>query len=288
MPESAPPGVPAHAAVNGPEALTPQAVEALLADFRSWLQAGGAAESPPEEPDEEPIDLHTLLAQFVALRHEVNLQTRASRAQQEQNGEALRQLEEALRALRESRSAAPPEAEEQTRPLLKTLVDLYDALALARREVQRVQETALPVFDEFAGPDGTAAERQAPENAPAPPLLYRLFGGGWAERKAEAALQAVRQQQQQTAEAAGRARAFLDSVITGYTMSLQRVERALHQYGLEPIPCVGQPFDPERMEVLEVMGGTGRPANEVLDEVRRGYLWNGRVFRYAQVRVAKG
>ncbi len=71
-------------------------------------------------------------------------------------------------------------------------------------------------------------------------------------------------------------------------MSLQRLDRALRHHGLEPIACVGQPFDPERMEVLEAVGGTGRPANEVLDEVRRGYLWNGRVFRYAQVRVAKG
>ena len=70
-------------------------------------------------------------------------------------------------------------------------------------------------------------------------------------------------------------------------MSLQRLERALQHHGLEAIPCVGRPFDPERMEVLEVVADTGRPANEVLDEVRRGYLWNGRVFRYAQVRVAR-
>ena len=32
---------------------------------------------------------------------------------------------------------------------------------------------------------------------------------------------------------------------------------------------------------------SGRPSGEVIEEVRRGYLWNGRVFRYAQVRVAK-
>ena len=38
---------------------------------------------------------------------------------------------------------------------------------------------------------------------------------------------------------------------------------------------------------LEAVGDSGRPSGEVLDEVRRGYLWNGRVLRYAQVRVAK-
>ena len=70
-------------------------------------------------------------------------------------------------------------------------------------------------------------------------------------------------------------------------MTLQRVERSMAQYGLEPIPAVGQPFDPELMEVLEVVLDSGAPPGEVVQEVRRGYLWNGRVFRYAQVRVAK-
>ncbi|MBI1917737.1 MAG: nucleotide exchange factor GrpE, partial [Planctomycetes bacterium] len=46
-------------------------------------------------------------------------------------------------------------------------------------------------------------------------------------------------------------------------------------------------FDPERMEVLEAVANTGRPPAEVIEEVRRGYLWRGRVFRFAQVRVAR-
>ena len=70
-------------------------------------------------------------------------------------------------------------------------------------------------------------------------------------------------------------------------MSLQRVERALQQQGLEAIPAAGQPFDPERMEVVAVVADSGRPSGEVVEEVRRGYLWRGRVFRYAQVSVAK-
>jgi molecular chaperone GrpE len=70
-------------------------------------------------------------------------------------------------------------------------------------------------------------------------------------------------------------------------MSLQRVERALRQHGLEALHVVGQTFDPESMEVVEVVFDSGRPSGEVVEEVRRGYLWNGRVFRFAQVRVAK-
>jgi molecular chaperone GrpE len=288
MPESAPPGVPAHAADDRPETLTPEAIEAVLADFRSWLQQAAAipAERPSADGDAEPVDLHALVGQFIALRHEVNLQTRASRAQQEQNAEALRQLEDALHALKETQAPAPlAEGEETARPLLKTMVDLYDALALGRRELQRVQETVLPALDQLAAADGTEPPAAAPAQRPS--FLARLFGGGAEARATPGRDPAAQERRRQSAEAAQRSRAFLDSVVTGYTMSLQRVERALQQHGLEPIPCVGRPFDPERMEVLEVVTGTGQPANEVLDEVRRGYLWNGRVFRYAQVRVAK-
>ena len=71
------------------------------------------------------------------------------------------------------------------------------------------------------------------------------------------------------------------------TMSLQRIERALRQHGLEVIPAEGETFDPERMEVVEAVRDSGRPAGEVVAEVRRGYLLNGRVFRFSQVRVAK-
>jgi molecular chaperone GrpE (heat shock protein) len=92
----------------------------------------------------------------------------------------------------------------------------------------------------------------------------------------------------QADEATTRVRQLLDSAVTGYAMSLQRVERALQQHGLESIPAVGERFDPERMEVVEAVADSGTAPGEVTDEVRRGYLWNGRVFRYAQVRVAKG
>jgi molecular chaperone GrpE len=93
---------------------------------------------------------------------------------------------------------------------------------------------------------------------------------------------------EQAREGCARVEQALASLVMGYTMSLQRVERALRQHGLEPIPAVGEAYDPERMEALEVVLGTGLPSGEVVGEVRRGYLWNGRVFRFAQVRVAKG
>lgn len=239
----------------------------MLADFRAWLRE--AAVPPPPVPDAEAIDLHTLLAQFTALRHEVHLQTRAARAQQEQTAEALAALQQSQPADRDG--------DEVLRPLLKALVDAYDALALAEREVRRVQEALRPPADEPASaPD---------ESPPAPSFWARLFGAGKRIAQQQTIIAALRQQLSE--ERAGRPRQMLAAVLTGYTMSLQRVERALREQGLEPIPTVGHPFDPERMEVLEVVTDSGRPSGEVVGEVRRGYLWRDRVFRFAQVRVAK-
>jgi molecular chaperone GrpE len=248
-----------------------------------------AAVPGPAAPEADGIDLHTLLAQFTALRHEVHLQTRAARTGQEQGAEALRQLGEALSALQQNqlraRLSEDPAREEALRPLLKALVDVYDALALAEREVRRTQETLLPLLERIAAAPGPAP----PAPAETPSLWTRLFGRRPTSTDQQSTPEATarRQSQPVAAEAAERVRQMLTSILTGYTMSLQRVERTLRQQELEPIPAVGQPFDPERMEVLEVVRDDTRPSGEVVGEVRRGYLWRGRVFRHAQVRVAK-
>ena len=262
---------------------------AVLADFRAWLTAltteeqragsvsdeaaavANAAGSLPRSPD-----LHTLLGQFVAVRQEVNLQTRAVRAQQEQNAETLRQLTAALDALRQSQTRGEEDSQqaidEAVRPLLKTLIDLYDALALAGREMRRLRETMLPGLEQLA------AIRPEPE--PPPSLWARLF-------RSPAPAPEQHERQRLARDSAERVRQLLESLVTGYTMSLQRIERALRQHGLEPVPSAGERFDPERMEVVEAVAGSGRPSGEVVEEVRRGYLRNGRIFRFAQVRVAK-
>ncbi len=240
--------------------------------------------------------MHTLLAQFLALRHEVHLQTRAARTQQEQNALALEQLSGALDALRQSqaraREAGEQERDEAVRPLLKTLVDVYDALALAGREVKRVRDALPP---DATSPDAAPARLDVPE-PPAASFWGRLFGldrtARWQQETVASLTRALSEGRSPRTDAASeppseRVGQVLASVVAGYTMSLQRVERALQQHGLEPIEAVGRPFDPEFMEVVEAVSDSGCPSGEVLGEVRRGYLWRGRVFRYAQVRVAK-
>jgi len=266
--------------------LTAHAVERMLADFRTWLT--DVAATPPAPPTEPPaVDLHTLVAQFTALRHEVNLQTRAARTSLEQTGQALQQLEGAVEELRER----PAEEDDEVGPLLKSLIDVYDNLALALRQVEKQWGVMDPALDEWvAGSDVPAlTTTAAPE--PRPGFFRRLFGGRAVRilraPEVETALKEIEARHQRTAEAAKLVRSSFDGLIAGYWMSLARVGRAVEQAGLEVIAAEGEPFDPEFMEVVEAVGGKDRPAGEVVEEVRRGYLRGDVVFRYAQVKVAR-
>jgi molecular chaperone GrpE len=279
MSESPQARAPEDATVAGAEArLTPPALEAALDDFRRWFASLAAANGEGVAEREPSLDLATLLGHFVALRQEVNLQTRAVRAQQEQNAELVGKLGQAVEALSRPRPEAG--ADEKVRPLLNTLVELGDALLLASREVTRTRENLLPALEAMA-------EEEAEE--PAPPTARSLWS-----RWFQPASPGVPQQGPKrglpvdTRQNVGRVQGALSALVTGYGMSLERVERSLRKHGLEPIEAAGQPFDPERMEAMDAVADTGRPAGEVVEEVRRGYLWNGRVFRCAQVRVARG
>lgn len=246
-----------------------------------------AIPAPLNEPP--AVDLNTLVGQFTALRHEINLQTKAARMSLEQTGEALSQLRDTVSELQER-----PEPEAEPTPLLKAVVDVYDNLALALRQVERQREAIEGPLSEMTcdwlPPDGIALSRLP---ARRPSFWSFLIAQGTARdaqlvhETVEAVRKEVEVQRQKTTGAANQVRSSLDGLIAGYKMSLARVDRVLDQVGLEPIAAVGEEFDPELMEVVEVAGNTGRPAGEVVEEVRRGYLRGEVVFRYAQVKVAR-
>ena len=94
----APPAARAEPAVNGGGPAGPLTPDAHRRGARRLPRVGcergepmTGGIGPPGSP--EPVDLHTLVAQFTALRHEVNLQTKASRAAVEQTAEVLKLLD---------------------------------------------------------------------------------------------------------------------------------------------------------------------------------------------------
>jgi molecular chaperone GrpE len=266
------------AAVAGPEVLTAEKIDRILADFRGWLQdIAAAGQAPVEIPHQEAMGLQALVGQFVALRHDVNLQTKAARAQQEQASRSLEALEQALENLQGAETDSDNVAEEAVakamRPLLKSILDVTDLMKLAEREVERVRELLRNRAESIA----------AEQNDPKPrSWLHRLFRH---EPKQDAASNHAREPAMRLAT--DTVYQLVESILAGYTMSLERLDRTLEQLGLDAIPSEGRSFDPELMEVVDAVAETGLPPGEVVEEVRPGYLWRGRVFRFAQVKVAK-
>jgi molecular chaperone GrpE len=235
MSDPTPPGDAGGAAGRPPGPLTPAAIDAVLTDFRRWLEdlAAGAPETPvADAPGSPAVDLATLVAAFTALRHEVNLQTKAARAQSEQLAEALDLL---------GQPAVVSDNDDATRPLVKAVADAFDTLTRTTAEIERLRESINDT----------------------PSFWWRFV-----KRRANPADDR------------------LAAAATGLRMSERRVERLMRDVGLEPVECLGRPFDPETMEAVEAVAGGEHSPGTVVEELRRGYLWRGRVFRYAQVRVA--
>ncbi len=59
----------------------------------------------------------------------------------------------------------------------------------------------------------------------------------------------------------------------------------LRRLDVREIPCLGQPFDPTLMQAAEVVHTTTAAPGTVVDVFRPGYISNGRVLRFAEVRV---
>jgi molecular chaperone GrpE len=243
--------------------LTADRIDAILADFRTYLE-GLLTPPPAPESVPAPFDLATVVAQFTALRHDVNLQTKAVRAVAEQTASASKQV-----------------VQDTSAPLVKGLIEIADALANSQRQIESVRGGLEPLLAKLSAP-----------TLPNPPVtskvgvLNRLVGGSTALSDwARDATAADAQRTSTAAEATAKLSPLLAGMADGYTMSLRRVEKALEAAGLVAIPAVGRAFDPELMEAVEVV--SGGQSGLVVEEVRRGYTRNGGVVRFALVKVAR-
>jgi molecular chaperone GrpE len=79
-----------------------------------------------------------------------------------------------------------------------------------------------------------------------------------------------------------------NAVRQGVQMIWQQFEGFLRDQKVEPVPTVGQAFDPAYHEVLSTVPATAQtPANTIVTEVKAGYCIDGRLLAPAQVIVAR-
>jgi molecular chaperone GrpE (heat shock protein) len=262
-----------------------------------------------------PPDLFALHAAMTALRQEVKLQTRAARRDREQAEAMLAQLSQAVAQFedlrRDEASRHQAAVQEASRAPVDTLVEVHDALSRAARQADRVVVSAVETLRSWLEPrvtghDGTAESGTQPRlsqgeqaSVETPSGMWQRIRGwlGGAERRpgAEDEPAPTGRHEMPAGDSeepldlhrlrteAGSLADRLEGLTSGYRLGVQRLERTLAAYGIEPIACLGHPVDAERMEVVQTVADPTQPSGVVVDEVRRGYLQHGRVYRFAQV-----
>jgi molecular chaperone GrpE len=78
-----------------------------------------------------------------------------------------------------------------------------------------------------------------------------------------------------------------NSVIEGFKLVYNQLIDLLEKFNVTPVDAVGEAFDPHKHEALTHMP-SDKPAETVIEQVRRGYLLGDRLLRAAQVVVSSG
>lgn len=85
---------------------------------------------------------------------------------------------------------------------------------------------------------------------------------------------------------AARAESESSSVFVGMSMVHRQLQEFLRDQGVEEIPAVGLPFDPNVHEAVSQQPATDAAEGTVLSQIRRGYRLRERLLRPASVVVA--
>lgn len=77
------------------------------------------------------------------------------------------------------------------------------------------------------------------------------------------------------------------ALLEGVELTLKQSLEILEKFGVKPMECVGQPFDPACHQAVAQVENDSVPEHAVLDDYQKGYFLHDRVLRAAMVSVAK-
>jgi GrpE protein len=247
--------------------------EEIVRRFEALLDSTLASEDPPSGIDAAIVeavmndslpsagdtaatrncDSYALWAAMTTLTQEIKLQGRAFQELNRTLAAQTEKIADDLRAVYAERERAlRRETERRCRKdVLGTLIDLRDRLGRGRESV-RVSEKQI-----VAGDRAGWLARIFSEN--------RLF-----PRKVKTA----------AADAVG-------ALVRGYELGIERLDQSLDEFHAREIRCEGERFDPRSMNAIDSEESATVAPDTVLEVYRKGYEWDGEVFRPAQVKVSR-
>jgi molecular chaperone GrpE len=80
---------------------------------------------------------------------------------------------------------------------------------------------------------------------------------------------------------------FIERFKQGQEMTIRRFDELLQRYQISTVDCIGQLLDPETMTAVATEENPKLANGMVLEELRKGFLYQGQVLRLAEVKVNK-
>jgi hypothetical protein len=243
--------------------------ERIVRGFEAWLDSALGSEAPPQgltaellsalrsgdplPPVDGRCDLYSLWSAMIALTQEVRLQ-----------GRTFKHLNETLARGLEFSAVQPPGVAAADSEMIEN--SSSESPGTGQTPKQEI-DVLLDLRDRVER--GRSAVRSAAEQL-APSRLPRLarwlgIGGKYARHTQE----------------------ILGALSQGYSLTLDRLDQALMDRRVTVMVCVGQMFDPRRMNAIEVEETDSVPEGTVVEVYRNGYEWEGGVYRSAQVKVTR-
>ncbi len=187
---------------------------------------------------------------------------------------------EAFQSVMAHQEAAQQEAVQKARlDVLKTLLPVLDGLEAGLESGER---QIAPLAPQLWG----EVEHKAPQSLgegddKAPQSGVLSLSKGWREEDGKAP--------QDWGEGGqdSQAAAILTAWLDGQRLLRDRLLAILNEAGIQPVPTIGQPFDPYRHVAVSTVEDEALPDGQIVAEERRGYAAGDHVLRYAEVVVVK-
>jgi len=255
----------------------------IFSRLREWLESTRSEADSLDDESYDPsseenrssptVGFYDLVGEFTALRQELKLQTKSSRGLLEHAESALQAMHEASTRLNSAelryRESTEEMKDSNLKLLAETVINLDESLDRGRAVIEMARKRiVVESVTEF--------EHGLDE-------AYRTlsFFGKWRSLKFYQMTRHLYRQQVEQGHGS-----LFDSVLAGFQLIQNRVLKILKDQGIERIQCIGQPVDPHFMIVNVAIPGTDFEVGTVVQEIRRGYRWHGKVLRYAEVGAA--